>query len=157
LSALRHIFLGSLRVIDGRGIVFFASVPDSMYFLLVHGTLLLSADSKAQTSCIIACSNSPDEKSCQIKCGDTFENDVVGEFNACALSSKRCVPQRPDEGPAPGESKWTPLKGRYPVPPADSISQDFDVTKMTGRWYITAGLNPLFDTFDCQAHFFDMR
>jgi hypothetical protein len=23
-----------------------------------------------------------------------------------------------------------------------------------GRWYITAGLNPLFDTFDCQAHFF---
>ena len=25
---------------------------------------------------------------------------------------------------------------------------------MQGRWYITAGLNPLFDTFDCQAHFF---
>ena len=23
-----------------------------------------------------------------------------------------------------------------------------------GRWYITAGLNPLFDTFDCQEHFF---
>ena len=25
---------------------------------------------------------------------------------------------------------------------------------MQGRWYITAGLNPLFDTFDCQEHFF---
>ena len=23
-----------------------------------------------------------------------------------------------------------------------------------GRWYITAGLNPLFDTFDCQEHYF---
>ncbi len=23
-----------------------------------------------------------------------------------------------------------------------------------GRWYITAGLNPLFDQFDCQEHFF---
>jgi violaxanthin de-epoxidase len=25
---------------------------------------------------------------------------------------------------------------------------------MQGRWYITAGLNPLFDTFDCQVHYF---
>lgn len=23
-----------------------------------------------------------------------------------------------------------------------------------GRWYITAGLNPLFDDFDCQEHYF---
>ena len=25
---------------------------------------------------------------------------------------------------------------------------------LQGRWYITAGLNPLFDTFDCQEHYF---
>lgn len=25
---------------------------------------------------------------------------------------------------------------------------------MQGRWYITAGLNPLFDDFDCQEHYF---
>lgn len=25
---------------------------------------------------------------------------------------------------------------------------------MQGRWFITAGLNPLFDTFDCQVHYF---
>lgn len=25
---------------------------------------------------------------------------------------------------------------------------------LQGRWYITAGLNPLFDQFDCQEHFF---
>jgi violaxanthin de-epoxidase len=24
-----------------------------------------------------------------------------------------------------------------------------------GRWYISAGLNKVFDTFDCQVHFFD--
>ena len=28
------------------------------------------------------------------------------------------------------------------------------VVPAQGRWYITAGLNPLFDTFDCQEHFF---
>lgn len=25
---------------------------------------------------------------------------------------------------------------------------------LQGRWYITAGLNPLFDQFDCQEHYF---
>ena len=28
------------------------------------------------------------------------------------------------------------------------------VAALQGRWYITAGLNPLFDTFDCQVHYF---
>jgi violaxanthin de-epoxidase len=119
---------------------------------------VLNPNCAANLTCIIACSNSPDEKSektCQIKCGDNFENDVVGEFNACALSSKKCVPQRPDTGPLPTEKDWDPVKGRYPLPPEDAVVKSFDVSKMTGRWYITAGLNPLFDTFDCQAHFFD--
>uniref|UniRef100_A0A7S4WHS9 VDE lipocalin domain-containing protein n=1 Tax=Alexandrium monilatum TaxID=311494 RepID=A0A7S4WHS9_9DINO len=116
---------------------------------------VLNPNCAANLTCIIGCSNLPDEKTCQIKCGDNFENDVVGEFNACALSGKKCVPQRPDEGPMPGQTKWTPVNGRYPVPPADSISQDFEVSKMTGAWYISAGLNPLFDTFNCQAHFFE--
>jgi len=40
------------------------------------------------------------------------------------------------------------------VPPPESVTKEFDVTKMTGQWYISAGLNPLFDTFDCQVHFF---
>ena len=26
--------------------------------------------------------------------------------------------------------------------------------ELQGRWYITAGLNPLFDQFDCQEHYF---
>lgn len=31
----------------------------------------------------------------------------------------------------------------------------FDTSKFTGDWYISAGLNPIFDTFDCQLHKFE--
>lgn len=48
------------------------------------------------------------------------------------------MPQRADEG-------------LFPVPPDCALDQSFDVNSFTGRWYITAGLNPLFDTFDCQV------
>ena len=51
------------------------------------------------------------------------------------------MPQRVDEGV-------------WPVPPDCALDTAFDLTKFTGRWYITAGLNPLFDTFPCQEHFF---
>jgi violaxanthin de-epoxidase len=44
--------------------------------------------------------------------------------------------------------------GIYPVPNDCALDEKFDLAGFTGRWYITAGLNPLFDTFDCQAHFF---
>lgn len=116
---------------------------------------ILNPSCAADLTCVIACSGQKDESSCQINCGNNFENDVVVEFNKCALSAKKCVPQRPDKGPAPGDLKWDPIKGRYPAPPPESVSGDFEVQKMTGRWYITAGLNPLFDTFDCQVHFFE--
>eukprot|EP00887_Chlorella_sp_A99_P004962 scaffold4.g4962.t1 len=42
----------------------------------------------------------------------------------------------------------------YPVPPESALDKEFDLSNFQGRWYITAGLNPLFDTFDCQAHYF---
>ena len=31
------------------------------------------------------------------------------------------------------------------------------IMRMQGRWYITAGQNPLFDVFDCQEHFFGVQ
>jgi violaxanthin de-epoxidase len=74
-----------------------------------------------------------------------FENEVVGAFNTCAVSQKKCVTQKQDE------NEW-------PVPAAESQVKSFD-TEMwngrNGRWYISAGLNKVFDTFDCQVHFFD--
>ena len=40
------------------------------------------------------------------------------------------------------------------VPPDCSLDEKFDLGMFQGRWYITAGLNPLFDTFPCQEHYF---
>jgi violaxanthin de-epoxidase len=95
--------------------------------------------------CLNACSlkakNGDEETACQIKCGDRYGDAAVEAFNACAVSQEKCVPQRADEG-------------LFPVPPDCALDRTFDLSRFTGRWYITAGLNDLFDTFDCQVHYF---
>lgn len=96
----------------------------------------------ANVICLNSCAGRKDEGECQLKCGDYFENDVIGTFNACAVSQKKCVPQKKDEG-------------LYPIPPIASQVKQFDTTMWNGRWYISAGLNKAFDTFDCQVHFFN--
>jgi len=95
----------------------------------------------ANVICINTCNSAADEIGCQIKCGDTFENDVVGEFNKCAVSDMDCVPTRPDDG-------------SYPVPKPEVVVPKFDTKLWNGKWYITAGQNDLFDIFPCQIHFF---
>ena len=75
------------------------------------------------------------------RCGDQYEDSAVQTFNACAVSAEKCVPQQS-----------TP--SAYPVPPETALDDSFDVSKFQGRWYITAGYNELFDTFDCQEHYF---
>eukprot|EP00889_Picochlorum_renovo_P005806 jgi/Picre1/32836/NNA_008166.t1 len=45
-------------------------------------------------------------------------------------------------------------EGVYPIPPDCALDSAFDLSMFQGRWYITAGLNPLFDTFPCQEHYF---
>lgn len=95
----------------------------------------------ANVICINTCNNKADEIGCQIECGDLFENEVVGEFNKCAVSDLKCVPQKADDG-------------SYPVPPASDLVQKFDTSIWNGRWYISAGQNKLFDCFPCQVHFF---
>lgn len=102
---------------------------------------ILNPKCLANVICLNTCNNAKDEVKCQIRCGDLFENDVVGKFNTCAVSSKKCVPQKEDEG-------------LYPEPAKESLAKSFDTSLWNGRWYISAGLNPIFDTFDCQAHFF---
>lgn len=95
--------------------------------------------------CLNACSlnakDGDDETACQIRCGDRYGDAAVESFNACAVSEGKCVPQRADEG-------------MFPVPPDCALDGAFDLSRFTGRWYITAGLNELFDTFDCQVHYF---
>ena len=95
----------------------------------------------ANVICLNTCNDRSDEAECQIKCGDNFENEVVGTFNACAVSAKKCVPQKQNDG-------------SYPLPNPESMVKKFDTAMWNGRWYISAGLNKAFDIFDCQVHFF---
>ncbi|KAG7366111.1 VDE lipocalin diadinoxanthin de-epoxidase domain containing protein [Nitzschia inconspicua] len=95
----------------------------------------------ANVVCINTCNGKEDEIGCQIQCGDLFENEVVGEFNKCVVSDMGCVPQKPDDG-------------QYPVPDPSLLVPKFDTKLWNGKWYITAGQNPLFDIFPCQVHFF---
>lgn len=62
---------------------------------------ILNPKCLANVICLNTCNNRPDEAECQIKCGDTFENEVVGRFNTCAVSQKKCVPQKQSEGEYP--------------------------------------------------------
>lgn len=103
---------------------------------------ILNPKCLANVVCLNLCNGRKDEPECQIKCGDQFENDVVGTFNSCAVSQKKCVPQKQNEG-------------LYPPPSPQSLVKQFDTSIMNGRWYISAGLNKAFDTFDCQVHFFN--
>ncbi|CAM9332496.1 unnamed protein product, partial [Laminaria digitata] len=48
----------------------------------------------ANIICLQTCNGRADEGYCQIRCGDLFENEAVGKFNACAVSQKNCVKQR---------------------------------------------------------------
>merc|ERR1719183_470139 len=96
----------------------------------------------ANLLCIQTCTDKPDESTCQIKCGDEFSNDVVGDFTSCAVTEKGCVPRRPDDG-------------SWPVPKDELLVQRFSTEALEGDWYISAGLNKAFDTFDCQLHKFE--
>ncbi|CAK7341315.1 unnamed protein product [Dovyalis caffra] len=95
----------------------------------------------ANVACLQTCNNRPDEAECQIKCGDLFENSVVDEFNECAVSRKKCVPQKSDVG-------------EFPVPDPAVLVKNFNIADFSGKWFITSGLNPTFDAFDCQLHEF---
>ncbi|RZS01724.1 hypothetical protein BHM03_00031636 [Ensete ventricosum] len=80
----------------------------------------------------------------KIKCGDLFENSVVDEFNDCAVSRKKCVPRKSNVG-------------EFPVPDPSVVVRTFNISDFSGKWYITSGLNPTFDTFDCQLHEFHVE
>ena len=95
------------------------------------------ADEKCIESlvCLNTCSGRPDESDCQIKCGDLYNDAAVGAFNTCAVTEQKCVPQKQDDSTFPALDK------ARTVP-------NLATSNLEGRWYIVAGLNPLFDTFD---------
>ncbi|KAI4302013.1 hypothetical protein L6164_035236 [Bauhinia variegata] len=95
----------------------------------------------ANVACLQTCNNRPDETECQIRCGDIFENSVVDEFNECAVSRKKCVPMKSDVG-------------EFPIPNPEVLVKSFNIADFNGKWFISSGLNPTFDIFDCQLHEF---
>lgn len=98
----------------------------------------------ANVACLQTCNNRPDETECQIKCGDFFENSIVDQFNECAVSRKKCVPRKSDVG-------------EFPVPVPSVLVKKLNLADFNGKWYISSGLNPTFDTFDCQLHEFHVE
>lgn len=86
---------------------------------------ILNPKCLANVICLNTCNDRKDEAECQIRCGDLFENDVVGVFNSCAVSQKKCVPQKANEG-------------LYPLPAPESLVKKFDTgmwNSGNGRWY----------------------
>lgn len=92
--------------------------------------------------CLQSCNGRPDESECQIRCGDVYASPAVEKFTKCAVSDKKCVKQRVEKGET------------FPVPKDSSLVSDFNLKDFQGQWAITAGLNNLFDVFDCQVHQF---
>lgn len=80
--------------------------------------------------CLNTCNDRPDEAACQIRCGDLYADPAVKAFNACAVTTQKCVPQRE-------------TKGLYPIPPKDAVLQQFSTTQyMNGRWRVRSGGAP---------------
>ena len=56
----------------------------------------------------------------QIRCGDLYSDKAVATFNSCAVSDKKCVPQRVDEN-------------LYPVPPESALVKSFPLNEFEVR------------------------
>ena len=52
----------------------------------------------------------------QIRCGDLYSDKAVSTFNSCAVSDKKCVPQRVDES-------------AYPVPKDEVLVKSFPLNE----------------------------
>ena len=56
----------------------------------------------------------------QIRCGDLYADKAVEAFTACAVSDKKCVPQRVDQS-------------AYPEPPPCALDEKFDLNNFQVR------------------------
>ena len=132
---------------------FSAVVSAQIGCVLEHCALALGeceADSVCRTwsNCNRACAPIKDPvkaTACQIRCGDLYKptnssSSKIDAFSECVISEHHCVKQ---------------TKTNCPKPAYTGLVSEFNVkTDLVGLWYITRGLNNLFDCFDCQVHNF---
>ena len=82
---------------------------------------------------------------CQLRCSDVYKptnssSAKIDAFSECVISEHHCLAQE---------------KQKCPLPAEPGLVKKFDPSSsLTGVWYITRGLNPLFDCYDCQVHNF---
>ena len=110
------------------------------------------------------------EGSCQTRCMDLYQNTLLDEFTECSLTNNRCYP------PLRSDHRYPPIRFNdrmklwqedLLVPKDTAVGTNDDAATASntreekylknlfrGRWLIAAGLNPAFDTFDCQVHEF---
>lgn len=113
------------------------------------------------------------EGACQTRCMDLYQSPVLDAFTDCTLTEKRCYPQlKADVRYPPFTNRdrtrlWqddlvavaSPKRQAAATASSSSSSSNALLVQklrqlFDGRWYIAAGLNPTFDTFDCQTHDF---
>lgn len=93
--------------------------------------------------CVARCK--ADDLACQMRCADLYKptdatSDKINKVSECLISQYQCVPQVNETCKVPDN--------------AASLQKSFQTKDMAGNWYITKGLNSLFDCFDCQVHSF---
>jgi violaxanthin de-epoxidase len=88
---------------------------------------------------------------CQQRCMDLYENTLLKRFTECSITENKCYPALPADIRYPAFDSSNRLALWQP----DLIESPSKLQQLLrGRWYISAGLNPAFDCFQCQAHDF---
>lgn len=99
---------------------------------------------------LICVNKAPSDPANSVTCTHLYGNRVFDRFTDCALTEHHCVE------PLPGNASEARVRSALEAQVRESPPPDIPpVAKLfTGTWFIALGLNPLFDTFDCQVHTF---
>jgi violaxanthin de-epoxidase len=80
---------------------------------------------------------------------DLYQSPLLDAFTECSLTDHACYP------PLVSDPRYPPLLHPEQLWQSNLSSEPQTLQNLfNGRWYLSAGLNPAFDTFDCQAHDF---
>jgi len=103
--------------------------------------------------CFVGCVVNPQieiEGSCQVRCMDLYQNENLDKFTDCTLTRNKCYET------LKADNRYPPLPGQLwdeKIYANKDLKNELD-NLFRGTWYVSGGLNPSFDTFDCQIHIF---
>ncbi|EOD38154.1 hypothetical protein EMIHUDRAFT_200654 [Emiliania huxleyi CCMP1516] len=93
--------------------------------------------------CNAGCGLGTEALACNQRCADLHTplrgSPAIDAFSICTISDHHCVPQR---------------RQRCAVP--RNTLPALELAAFEGDWWVTRGLNPIFDCFDCQRHTFSL-